>query len=332
MSVKLKPLDDQIMVITGASSGIGLATAKEAARQGARLVLASRNEEALKQIVTDIENEGGQATYQVADVGKKEDLEKVATKAKETYGGFDTWVNNAGVSIYGRLTDVSDEDSRRLFDTNFWGVVNGSLTAAEHLRNRGGAIINIGSVLSDVSIPIQGMYSASKHAVKGFTNALRVELEDEEAPISVTLIKPSAINTPYPSHAKNYTSQEVTLPPPIYAPEEVANAILHAAEHPQRDIIIGGGGRMMNVTQKIAPGLMDWINEKFMISQQFKDRPASQKEGSLHKHGKDGKIHGDHEGHVMKTSLYTRAAMHPVLTSAAAVAAAGAIALLSNRK
>ncbi len=331
MSIKLKPLDDQVIVITGASSGIGLATAKEAARQGARLVLASRNEGALEKIVNDIENEGGRAVMVKADVGKREDLEKVAAKAKETYGGFDTWVNNAGVSVYGRMKDISEEDNRRLFDTNYWGVVNGSLIAAEHLRTRGGAIINIGSILSDVSIPIQGMYSASKHAVKGFTNAFRVELEDEEAPISVTLIKPSAINTPYPQHAKNYTDQEATLPPPVYAPEEVANAILHAAEHPQRDIIVGGGGRMMNVTQKIAPGLMDWINEKFMIDQQFTDRPASHKEGILHKPGQDGQIHGEHEGHVMKTSYYTRAAMHPVLTGAVAVAAAGAIALLNRR-
>lgn len=331
MSLKLKPLDDQVMVITGASSGIGLATAREAGRRGARLVLASRNEEALADIVQDIENEGGRAVYVKADVGRREELEKVAQKAIETYGGFDTWVNNAGVSIYGRLEDVSEEDNRRLFDTNFWGVVNGSLIAAQHLKNRGGAIINLGSVLSDVAIPIQGMYSATKHAVKGFTNAFRVELEDEEAPISLTLIKPTAINTPYPKHAKNYTNQELTLPPPVYSPEEVANAILHAAEHPQRDIIIGGGGRMMTATQKVAPGLMDWLNEKFMIDQQFNDRPATGKEGSLHQPSKDGQVHGDYEGHVMKTSLYTRAAMHPVLSGAVAVAAAGAIALL-NRK
>ncbi|EMR01994.1 SDR family oxidoreductase [Cesiribacter andamanensis] len=331
MAVSLKPLSDQVIVITGASSGIGLATAKAAAKKGARLVLAARNREALQELEQQIKAEGGEALHVVADVGKREEVQKIADAAIQEFGGFDTWINNAGVSIYGRLEEVSEEDNRRLFDTNFWGLVNGSLIAAKHLKNKGGAIINLGSVLSDVAIPIQGMYSATKHAVKGFTDALRIELDDEVAGISVTLIKPSAINTPYTEHAKNYSKKATTLPPPVYEPEEVAAAILHAASHPVRDLFVGSGGKIMSATNKYVPGLMDWVGEKMMTKMQYKDKPARPKDDGLHEHGEGGRVHGDYDGHVMKTSLYTRAAMRPAITGAVA-AAVGAAAFVWMKK
>jgi hypothetical protein len=194
-----------------------------------------------------------------------------------------------------------------------------------HLRNRGGAIINIGSVLSDVGITMQGMYSATKHAVKGFTDSLRMELEEEGAPVSVTLIKPAAINTPYPDHAKNYTNHKLTLPPPVYEPEEVANAILYAATHQKRDIMVGGGGKLMSLTNKIAPGLMDSANELLMTDQQLLDAPARNREGALYRPGEGGRIHGRIKD-TMPTSMYTRAVTNPVIAGAV-VAAAGAAAL-----
>jgi short-subunit dehydrogenase len=314
MSIKLKPLNEQTIVITGASSGIGLATSRSAAAKGAKLVLASRNQEALEKLQQEIRSEGGQAIYTVADVGKQEDVQKIADAALEHYGGFDTWVNNAGVSIYGRLEEVSDEDNRRLFETNFWGVVYGSQIAAVHLKAKGGSIINLGSVLSEEAMPLQGMYSASKHAVKGYTDALRIELENEKAPVSVTLIKPTSINTPYPQHARNYLDEELTLPPPVYAPEEVANAILYAAAHQKRDIYIGGAARFMSSSNKHFPSVMDWITGKFMIDFQKKDKPAEHRDGSLHHAGKDGEVYGNYEGHMMKKSYYTRAALNPAAT------------------
>ena len=333
MALKLKPLKDQVIVITGASSGIGLATALRAAKKGARVVLASRNGEALAKIEQQIKDEGGEAIHVVADVGKQSDVNKISDAALGRFGGFDTWVNDAGVSIYGRLEEVSDEDNRRLFDTNFWGLVYGSLAAAQHLKSReGGAIINIGSVLSDVAIPIQGMYSASKHAVKGFTDALRLELEEEQAPISVTLIKPAAINTPYTQHARNYMDQEPTLPPPVYQPEEVADAILYAAAHPQRDIFIGSGGKFMSSLNKYAPNAMDWYSETLLVDQQKKNEPARHHEGSLHHPGQDGEIYGNYDGHAMK-SIYTRSKINPVITGVAiATASAAALALIGKNR
>jgi short-subunit dehydrogenase len=331
MAVSLKPLHDQVVVITGASSGIGLATARAAAKKGANLVLASRSDQALSDIVQEINRDGLQAVHVVADVGNREDVQLIADAAMYHFGGFDTWINNAGVSIYGRLHEVSDEDNRKLFDTNFWGVVYGSLIAAEHLKRRGGAIINIGSVLSDIAIPIQGMYSASKHAVKGFTDSLRIELEEESHPISVTLIKPSGIDTPYTQHAKNYTDKEPTLPVPVYNPEEVAYAVLHAAEHPQRDIIVGGGGKAMSTTNKYAPGLMDWVSEKLMVGQQLKDRPAQHRKSGLHEATSGGSVRGNYEGYVVNKSFYTRSILSPLLTGAIVVAASALMLALLNK-
>lgn len=333
MAIQLKKLKNQVLVITGASSGIGLTTALAAAKEGAKVVLAARNQEALAKIEQQIKDAGGEATHVVADVAKREDLQKVADTAISQYGGFDTWVNNAGVSIYGKLSQVSDEDSRRLFETNYWGVVYGSLIAAEHLRSKGGAIINLGSELSDLAIPLQGMYSASKHAVKGFTDALRVELKEDGAPVSVTLVKPAGINTPYPQHARNYTDHELTLPPPVYAPEEVAHAILHAAAHPERDIFVGGASKFFSSSNKYMPGVVDWINSKFMTKQQVREqRPAQHKEGALHQHAEDGHKYGNYDGHMVKTSYYTRASINPIVTGTViAAATATAIALMGRK-
>jgi short-subunit dehydrogenase len=322
--MELKNLSAQVVVITGASSGIGLVTARMAARRGARLVLAARSEEALRRLADEINEANGEAVYVVADVAKEEDVRRIAETAAERFGGFDTWVNNAGVSIYGKILDVTSEDHRQLFETNFWGVVYGSRVAAEYLKRRGGAIINLGSTLSDRAIPIQGMYSASKHAVKGFTDALRMELEAEGAPISVTLVKPGAINTPYPQHAKNYLDTEPTLPPPVYAPEVVAEAILHCAETVERDVFAGGGGKAISVSGKYAPRLTDKAMEWTMDEMQKTDRPAHNREDNgLFKPSGELKERGEYEGHVSESSLYTKASLHPLTTTALVLGVAG---------
>ncbi|HKP68587.1 MAG TPA: SDR family oxidoreductase, partial [Pyrinomonadaceae bacterium] len=250
----------------------------------------------------------------------------IAAEAFNRFGGFDTWVNNAGVSVYGKLEDVSIDDMRQVFETNFWGVVHGSLVAATHLKVTGGALINVGSTLSDRAIPIQGIYCASKHAVQGFTDAFRMELEADDAPISVTLIKPSSINTPYKEHAKNYLEYEPVNPPPVYAPETVAETILFCAENPTRDAFVGGGGKALSVLHKYAPRLTDMYMESMMIDGQKSDEPADHRpDDSLYK-SRDSSLRerGEYDGHVSESSLYTKASLHPLLTGAAvALGAAG---------
>jgi NAD(P)-dependent dehydrogenase (short-subunit alcohol dehydrogenase family) len=310
----LKPLHDQIIVLTGASSGIGRATAKMAADAGAKLVLAARSENALNELVDDINSAGGEAVAVVADVGVEEDVDKIAATAIANFGRLDTWVNNAGVSIYGKLTDVPLEDQRRLFDTNYWGVVYGSLAAAAHLARDGGAIINVGSIVSDRALPLQGAYSASKHAVKGFTDALRVELEHEELPVSVTLIKPGAIDTPYTQHAKNYLEVEPKFPPPVYAPEVVAEAILHCAENPVRDMFVGGSGKLYSAAEKYAPRVTDKLMGLLAFDAQKSDKPRKgRKPSGLYNASGGGSTRGNHDGYVAESSIYTKSAMHPTL-------------------
>jgi len=299
MFPSLKPLSEQVIVVTGASSGIGLATARMAAKRGARVVLAARSEETLNVIVDDILGRGGQAIAVTADVSSRADVARIATVAVNTFDRIDTWVNNAGVAIYGRLDQVSDEDSRRLFDINFWGVVNGSLVALPYLSH-GGALINVGSEVSEAVIPLQGMYSASKHAVKGFTDTLRVEVcEVDKLPISITLIQPTAVNTPYPQHARNYMDREPKLPTPQIEADQVAEAILDAAAKPVRDIKVGIQSKLNTFIANVIPSLADKMTAKQVNRQQY-DEPPRDPDGTLNKPGEAQPLisNGSEQGRV----------------------------------
>jgi NADP-dependent 3-hydroxy acid dehydrogenase YdfG len=289
MEPKLKALDEQVIVITGASSGIGLATAQTAAQAGAKLVLAARSGARLAEIADMINGEGGEAIHVVADVGREGDVHRIADAAIDRFGRIDTWVNDAGVAIYGRLDEVDDADSRRLFDTNFWGVVYGSLVAMPHLRRNGGALINLGSEVSDAVVPLQGMYSASKHAVKGFTDALRIEVADlDKAPVAITLIQPTAVNTPYPQHARNYMDKEPKLPTPLIDPQRV----LKAAIEPARDIKVGMMSKVNTTMAKIAPALGKKMAARQASRQQYDQPPSRDPQGALWEASGGGDIYG----------------------------------------
>ena len=292
MAVHHKPLDQQVMVLTGASSGIGLCTAILAAERGARLVLVARSEDTLQRLVEQIESNGGEAIYVVADVADREQMLHVAQAAVDQYGRIDTWVNDAGVSSYSRLDKISEADSRRIFDTNFWGVVNGSLIALPYLRKQGGALINLGSEVSEEVVPLQGMYSASKHAVKGFTDALRIEIELlDKSPVSITLIQPTAVNTPFPHNAKNYMDKEPKLPTPMIDPQRVAEAILKAATEGGRDVKVGMMALVNTSASKFLPSLGDRM-AAMQAGRQQEDAPPRNPEGTLYKAGHAGRIYG----------------------------------------
>lgn len=292
MTVSLKPISEQVMVITGASSGIGLATALLAAERGAAVVLTARSGDTLANVAKQVRAAGGRAIHVVADVAEREQLQAVADEAIGTFGRIDTWVNDAGVSIYGRLDEVTEEDSRRLFDVNFWGVVNGSLIALPYLKRSGGALINLGSEVSEGFIPLQGMYAATKHAIKGFTDALRVEIvEVDKAPVSITLIQPTAVDTPYPQHARNYMSEEPKLPSPQIDPRRVAEAILDAAAHPRRAVKVGAVSKINTFVAKFAPRIADKISGMQHERQQH-DEPPRDPEGALYKPSEEGRVAG----------------------------------------
>lgn len=324
MRIKLKPLREQVMVITGASSGIGLVTARLAARAGARVVLAARNDRDLASAVAGIRANGGEAMHVVTDVSDQQSVEQLADEAVNAYGGIDSWVNNASVSIYGRSTEVPVKDMRRLFDVNFFGVVHGCRAALPHLRERGGAIITVGSVTSDRAVPLQGIYSASKHAVRGFVDSLRVELAEERVPVSVSLVKPASIDTPLFEKARSYMHVEPQPLPPVYAPEVVAEAIFACAQRPIRDILAGGAARMMSTMEATSSRLADLYLQKTAFSGQMADEPiANDRTDNLYApvafDGGERARPQNWDGYVTERSLYTTATARPVTGALAAL-------------
>ena len=262
MAHRLKPLDQQVIVVTGATSGNGLAIVEQATHRGAAVVAVARNEAALDALRVRLSAKDARIATCVADVSDAAAVERIAEAAVAAFGGFDSWVNNAGTGTYGTLEQVPVADHRRVFDVNYFGVLHGSLAAARHLRARGGgAIVNVGSILGDRAILQQGPYCATKHAVQALTDTLRMELERDGAGISVTLVKPGAIDTPFPEHARNFMDQPPRLPPPLYTPEVVADAVLFACANARRTLYAGGGGLLSSLFSQAAPRLADAVME-----------------------------------------------------------------------
>jgi short-subunit dehydrogenase len=296
MARDLKPIEEQVMVITGASSGIGLATALAASAKGAKLVIAARSGAALAEIAQRLVAEGGEAIAVTCDVSNRSDHERLAETAIRHYGRIDTWVNNAGVGMFGRLDETAEADARRMFDINFWGVVHGSMVALPHLRASGGVLVNVGSEVSEAVTPLLGMYTASKHAVKGFTDALRIELEElDQAPITVTLVEPTAVDTPFPQHACNYMDQEPKLPGSPIEPARVAEAILEVATSPTRLKRVGATSTLNAITAKIAPRLGDKMSAKIAGDVQY-DEPPRSPSGVLYRPSGEGYVVGQTHG------------------------------------
>jgi NAD(P)-dependent dehydrogenase (short-subunit alcohol dehydrogenase family) len=323
MRTRLKRVEDQVIVITGASSGIGLVTAKMAAARGARVLLSARNAADLRRAVEDIRRRGGRAVYAAGDVAAAEDVDRIAETAVREFGRIDTWVNNAAVAVYGRLKDLPVADMRRQFDVNYWGQVYGSRAAVPHLKRQGGALINVASALADRAIPLQGNYCAAKHALKAFTDSLRMELEEEGTPISVTLVKPGSIDTPLFEKARTLLGVEPQPVPPVYAPEVVARAILHCAERPVRDVVVSGMGKVLSLAGTVAPRLTDRYMERSTFESQKTDqsvaaaRPDNLYEPVEHDGGERGR---NWKGRVHSRSIQTAAALHPAVSAAIATA------------
>nr|WP_315592012.1 SDR family oxidoreductase [uncultured Cupriavidus sp.] len=324
----MKKIGSQVIVLTGASSGVGLVTARKAASLGARLVLVARGEDALHKLAEELREHGTEVITVTADVGKHDDVARVAQAAIEHFGGFDTWINNAGVTIFGRHDDVPLEDQRKLFETNYWGVVHGSLAAAAHMRQHGGTIINMGSEACDGPMPLQGAYAASQHAIKGFTDSLRLELEQEKAPVWVTLIKPAGLDTPMVTHAKNFLHVEPRLAPPLYDPALAADAILFAAEHPRRDMFVGASAKAFSAAAYHAPHTFDRFMRRFMGRAQQTDAPAGPRDdNALHGAGNSLRERSGNR-RALQSCAYTTSSRHPLLTTALVVGASAAMAAM----
>lgn len=331
MSFHLSPLAEQTIVITGASSGIGLATARLAAKRGARVVLAARDESALARIVAEIEQKEGKAAWVATDVSSEEQIDALAQFAIERFGGFDTWVNDAGVGLISTAEGTTSSDHHRIFEVNYFGLVYGSLAAVRHFRetNKAGALINLGSVVSDIPQMLSVAYSASKHAIKGFTDGLRVELMQEGLPISVTLIKPSAIDTRFFDHAKSNLGGMGKAPGSNYDPVIVAEAILFAAENRKRDIAVGSTAALGGILGALAPELIEsqqksWSYEKLI---DYDHLPEDENLYDVPEEGNERSRYGRGRGFSLTTAVQT----NPGVALGAALFAGAVIAIGTAR-
>jgi NADP-dependent 3-hydroxy acid dehydrogenase YdfG len=247
-----------VVVITGASSGIGRLASLTFAGQGANVLVAARNERGLATLAAEADGLPGSITTVVLDVANHAAVQDLARLAVGRFGRIDTWINNAGVMVYARLADTSTDELRRILDVNVIGVHNGMRAAFDVMTaQRHGTIVNVGSVESIRAFPLQSAYAASKHAVKALTEAFRVELQDQRSPVRLVLIEPSYINTPLFDHARSKIGRRPRPVPPLYEPEAVVRALVHVATQPIDEVVIGGSGRLITWIERFSPRLSD---------------------------------------------------------------------------
>jgi NAD(P)-dependent dehydrogenase (short-subunit alcohol dehydrogenase family) len=335
MKITLKPINKQVVVITGASSGIGRETALQFAAGGAKVVAVAHGEQALQSLVRQIEQLGGEATYQVCDVADFEQVQAAARKAVSEYGRIDTWINNAAINLYATFEQTTPEEFRRIFDVNVMGQVHGCKAALPFLKQQGGVLICVSSVESKVSLPLNSAYASSKHAIAGFVDGLRRELMHEGAPVSVTNIMPGTINTPFFNNARTKIGVKPQGPPPFYQPKVVADVILYAAEHPVRDMIAGGAAKGMVLGQKLAPDLMDAMlaTDRFGFQTQKTDEPKTvDAPNNFHAPiEREDRVEGDFSYKAKGSSLYDWLEMRGAAGTLLVGGALGAAALLLAR-
>ena len=272
--MKLKPVEEQVVALMGASSGIGRETARRFARRGAKVVVSARSKEGLDSLVEEIRSAGGEATAVVAEVTDFDQVKAVADRAAEVYGRLDTWVHLAAVSIFASFEETTPEEFKRVVEIDLLGQAYGAMAALPHIKREGrGALVHVTSVVARRAVPLQSAYCAAKHGVDGFLESLRVELRREGWPIGVTNVMPAAINTPFFDKARTKLGVKPKGFPPTYAPDVVSDAILYAAEKAPRDLVAGGAGKGMILGQRLSPRLMDAVMLPGGFGSQQTDEP-----------------------------------------------------------
>src|SRR5918997_2718751 len=333
--MKLKPVEEQVVALMGASSGIGREAALRFAERGAKIMVSARNKEGLDTLVEDIRGAGGEATAVVAEVTDFDQVKAVADTAAERYGRLDTWVHLAAVSIFAPFDDTTPEEFKQVVEIDLLGQAYGAMAALPHLKREGrGALVHVTSVVGRRAVPLQGAYCAAKHGVEGLLDTLRVELKHEGWPIGVTNVLPAAINTPFFDKARTRLGVKPKGLPPLYAPGVVADAILYSAEKAPRDIVAGGAGKGLILGQRLSPRLMDAVMLRGGFGSQMTDEPKSADDPDALFEPVQGqnRTDGDFGDETLRRSLVTWLDTHPAIKRGAlAGAALGATALLKAR-
>lgn len=328
--MKLKPLAEQVVVVFGASSGIGRATAKQFAQNGAAVVVAARTRSSLDQLVQEIEQKGGRAFAVVADAAESTQVMAVADAVIEAFGRLDTWVHAASTAVWATFEETSQEEWERIIQVNLNGTIYAAKAALPLLRQQGrGAFIAISSVEAEIGLPYQSAYAASKHAVRGFLDVLRLELKHEGLQTSITNVMPSTINTPFFNNARTKLGVKPVGIPPIYQPQLVANAIVYAAEHPVPEIVVGGGGKLFSLLKRFAPSFVD----QFLLALGFggqhthEPKPETAPTNLYAPETGERRVEGDYSDMARGTSTYTWLATHPAVRRAVIGVVLGAAAV-----
>ena len=329
-----RPVREQVVVVTGASSGVGRAIARAFGDQGAKVGLLARNEEALRHAAAEIERAGGEALVYPVDVSDAAEVERAAAAVEARWGRIDTWVNCAMVTVFAPVSEMLPDEYRRVTEVTYLGYVHGTLAALRRMRPADeGTIIQIGSALAYRSIPLQSAYCAAKAAIRAFTDGLRTELIHDGSNVRVSQLHLPAVNTPQSLRQRNKLSRQQQPVPPLFTPESIAEIVLQAAVRAPRELLIGQPTLKAVWGQRVIPGLLDWYTARNVWDAQMIDQPNEQ-------HGQDilfetlpgdPGAHGPYRDRERGPDPLMRASMHPraVLTSVA-VAILGTITLLGS--
>jgi NAD(P)-dependent dehydrogenase (short-subunit alcohol dehydrogenase family) len=288
------PRDSKVIVVTGASAGVGRATVREFAKQGARIGLVARGKDGLEAARQEVEMLGGDALVLPVDVADADQVESAANQVEKAFGPIDVWVNNAMVSVFSPFHEMTPDEFRRVTEVTYLGYVYGTMAALKRMRPRDrGVIVQVGSALSYRAIPLQSAYCGAKHAIEGFTESLRCELLHDKSNIKVTLVQMPALNTPQFGWVKSRLPGKPKPVPPIFQPEVAARAVVWAAKHPRREVNVGLSTAVAVTSEKFAPGIGDW----FLAKQGYEAQQTSEPEDPRRRFNLWEPVPGDHGAH-----------------------------------
>ncbi len=282
------PNEKPVAVITGASSGIGRATAHAFAKRGASVVLAARRAGMLEEAARECEALGGAALVVPTDVTREDQVEELGRRALERFGRIDVWFNNAGIAVFGRIESVPSEVWRRVIETNLFGYYHGAKVAMRQFRAQGrGTLVQNASIVGRTAKPDGSAYATSKFAIRGFSEALRQEVLDQPG-IQVCTVLPSVVDTPFFQHAANFSGRSVRAAPPVYTAEEVAEAVVGLVERPRAEVIVGGFGKIAAAQGQLAPTLATWFTGRTLHTGFLSEKPSRDTTGALFESWPDG--------------------------------------------
>ncbi|MCD8506776.1 SDR family NAD(P)-dependent oxidoreductase [Candidatus Woesebacteria bacterium] len=277
MSTKTTPTR---VVITGASSGNGRALAHEFAKQGAQITLAARRNEELQEVIGEVSDRGGEAIAVPLDVTDRNKMHHLAQEAEKQWGGFDVWINNAAVIVYGNFMDIPTESFQRVIEVNLMGYVYGCQAALQHFQGqKRGTLINISSVIGAVPMPHASPYVTSKFAIRGLTQSLRLEYQN--SPIHICLVLPATFDTPIYQRAANYSGQKIQPVRPIYHPSQLAKTVVRLVDEPRNEVTVGMMGKVSVAAHRLFPQLTEYIFSRYADHMQLLDSPAEHTDGNL---------------------------------------------------